>query len=84
MVTMNILTSSLLDYTDNLLLFVIFVLFVINLFNIVDNNIYLPTCCHTLFIVFALFVKHQESCNNSAIHRWRQHSVEKTLPHKIE
>ena len=43
MVSMNILTSALLDCTDNLPL-----LFVINLFNIVNDDSCLPTCCHTV------------------------------------
>ena len=60
MVTMNILTSALLDFEYNLP-----VLFVINLFNILDDDI-----CHTLFIVFALFVQLQERCRNSVIHRY--------------
>ena len=38
MVTLNILTSALLDDADNMP-----VLFVINLFNIVNDDIYLPT-----------------------------------------
>ena len=73
MVTTNILTSTLLDYADNLA-----VLFVINLFNILYDDICLPTFCHTLFKLCAFFVRLQESCKTSAIHRWRQHSVEKT------
>ena len=79
MVTMNILTSALNHYTGNLP-----VLFVIDIFNILDDDICLPTCCHTLFIVFAFFVKLQESSKNSAIHRRRHHRIEKRLPHKIE
>ena len=59
MVTMNIRTSAVLDDTDNLP-----TLFVIYLFNIINDDICLPTCCPTLFIVCAFFVKHQESCTN--------------------
>ena len=75
MVTMHILTWAVLDYIDNLP-----VLFVINLFYIVNDNICLHTCCG------AFFAKLQESCKNSAIHRWRNpnHSVEKTLSYRIE
>ena len=39
MVTIKTLTSAFLDYTDNLP-----VLFVINLFNILDYDICMPTC----------------------------------------
>ena len=72
MVTMHILTYVVLDYIDNLPL-----LFVINLVNILDDDICLHTCCQTLFALWSFFTKLQESCKNSAIHRWRQHSVEK-------
>ena len=71
---MYIFTATLLDYTDNLT-----ALFVINLFNILDDKI-----CHTVCKVFSFFAQLQESCKNLAIHRWRQHSVEKTLPYRIE
>ena len=47
MVTMHILTYAVLDYIDNLP-----VLFVINLFNILDDDICLHTCCQTLFRVW--------------------------------
>ena len=52
MVSMNILTSAVLDYIENLP-----VIFYINLFNILNNDNCLPT----------LFAKLQESCMNSKV-----------------
>ena len=66
---MHILTYAVLDYIDNQPL-----LFVVNLVKILDDDIFLHTCCQTLFIVWSFFAKLQESCRNSAIHRWRHHS----------
>ena len=60
---MNILTSAVLDHTYNLP-----VLFFINLFNFLKDDICLTTCWHTLFIVCALFFKLRENCENSAIY----------------
>ena len=47
MVTMHILTYAVLDFIDNLP-----VIFLSNLFNILDDDIYLHTSCQTLFIVW--------------------------------
>ena len=60
-VNINIISSAVLDYID-----ILSVLFVINLFNILINDVCLPTCCQTLIILCAFFVKLKESCNNSA------------------
>ena len=46
MVTMNIFTYPVLDYIDNLP-----VLFVFNLFNIINEDICMHTYCQTLIIV---------------------------------
>ena len=69
MVTMHILTYAVLDYINNLLvlLFLIYSTFLTTTFACI------PVAKH------CFYAKLQESCQNSAIQRWRNHSVEKIL-----
>ena len=72
MVMMHTLTYAVLDYIDNLPVLIL------------NDDICMHTCFQTLTQCGVFFAKLQGSCKNSAIHRWRLHSVEKTLLYRIE